>query len=286
MMDMENKKPILGMIAGNGVLPILVARGAKEAGFHVCCIGLRNQYAQELPKECDEFTIAGMAKLGRWSRVLRKWGVQDAVMVGGVGKAVMHDPFRFIRLMPDVRGLLLWYRRLRHDRRDATVLAAVADELQQSGVTLIDSTTHISEHLAGVGTLGSIEPTSKQANDIAFGWPLLTQTTSLHIGQTIAVREGDVLAVEAIEGTESLIDRAGSLCKRKGWTLLKTAATDHDMRADVPSIGVNTIQQVASAGCGCIAVGSGKVILLDAPQVIQAANNAGIALFGVENHCG
>jgi len=283
---MESKKPILGMIAGNGILPILVARGAKEAGFQVCCVGLRDQYAPELPQECDEFAIAGMAKLGRWSRVLRRWGVQEAVMVGGVGKTVMHDPFRIIRLMPDVRGLLLWYRRLRHDRRDATVLAAVADELQQAGVTLIDSTTHISEHLAGTGTLGTIEPSAKQVKDIAFGWPLLAHTTSLHIGQSIAIREGDVLAVEAIEGTEALIKRAGSLCKRKGWTLLKTAASDHDMRADVPSIGVNTIQQVAVAGCGCIAVGCGKVLLLDAPQVIQAANSSGIALVGVEEHCG
>ena len=283
---MSAEKPILGMIAGNGILPLIVARSAKVSGYKVCCVGLKHQYVDSLPHECDVFAQAGMAKVGKWVRLLRKWGVHDAVMFGGVGKTVMHDTFRLIRMLPDTKGLLLWYRRLRHDRRDATVLAAVADELQQSGVTLIDSTTHISEHLAGVGTLGSIEPTSKQANDIAFGWPLLAQTTSLHIGQTIAVREGDVLAVEAIEGTESLIDRAGSLCKRKGWTLLKTAATDHDMRADVPSIGVNTIQQVANAGCGCIAVGSGKVILLDAPQVIQAANNAGIALFGVENHCG
>jgi DUF1009 family protein len=186
-----------------------------------------------------------------------------------------------VRTMPDVRGLVLWYRRLRHDRRDATVLAAIADELQVAGVTLIDSTTHIQQHLAGSGVLGSVAPTAMQSDDIAFGWPLLSQTVDLHIGQSIAVREGDVLAVEAIEGTAALIDRAGELCKAKGWTLLKTAASDHDMRADVPSIGVNTIDQVAAAGCRCIAMGSGRVILLDAPAVIAAANEAGVALVGV-----
>ncbi|MDP7004989.1 MAG: UDP-2,3-diacylglucosamine diphosphatase LpxI [Phycisphaerales bacterium] len=280
---MTYKKPILGMIAGNGILPVLAAKGAREAGFLVCCVGLRNQYVPELPEACDEFSIAGMARVGRWIRLLKKWGVSDTVMVGGVGKTVMHDPFGVLRLMPDITGLLLWYRTLRHDRRDATVLTAIANELQKSGVTLIDSTTHIPNHLAGTGVLGSVSPSTKQTADIAFGWPLLTQSATLHIGQSIAVRDGDVLAVEAIEGTAALIERAGSLCKKSGWTLLKTAADDHDMRADVPSIGTKTIEQVADAGCTCIALGSGRVILLDSTTVIEAANKAGVALVGVSN---
>jgi hypothetical protein len=280
---MTNEKPILGMIAGNGILPIIVAKSARGAGFHVCCVGLRGQCIPELEGECDTFSYAGMARIGRWVRLLKKWGAHDTVMVGGVGKTVMHDPFTVLRLMPDLTSLVLWYRRLRSDRRDATVLAAIADELQKSGVTLIDSTTHIPEHLAGTGVLGNVSPSAKQLEDIDFGWPLLTQSAALHIGQSIAVRDGDVLAVEAIEGTAALIERAGSLCKRSGWTLLKTAAEDHDMRADVPSIGTKTIEQVSSAGCGCIAVGTGRVILLDAPAVITAANNAGVALVGVSN---
>ena len=278
---MTGKQPIIGMIAGNGILPILVARGAREAGYKVCCVGLSKQYRPELPAECDSFKKVGLAKIGSWVRQLKKWNVEDAVMVGGVGKQVMHDPLRLFRIMPDAKGLLLWYRTLRHDRRDATVLSAIADELAHSGVTLIDSTTHIKEHLAGPEILGSVHPSEQQQNDIAFGWPLLTKTAGLHIGQSMAVREGDVIAVEAIEGTAALIQRAGTLCKRRGWTLIKTAADDHDMRADVPSIGVETIKQCADAGCGCIAVGSGRVILLDAPEVIQAANAANIALVGV-----
>ncbi len=280
---MASEKPVLGMIAGNGVLPVLAARGARDAGYRVCCVGLRNQYVPELPNECDTFSIAGMARVGRWIRLLKKWGASDTIMVGGVGKTVMHDPFGVIRLMPDITGLLLWYRTLRHDRRDATVLAAIADELHKSGVTLIDSTTHIPNHLAGTGTLGNVTPSTKQFADIDFGWPLLKQSAALHIGQSIAVRDRDVLAVEAIEGTAALIERAGSLCKKKGWTLLKTAADDHDMRADVPSIGTKTIEQVAAAGCSCIALGSSRVILLDAPAVIEAANKAGVAIVGVGN---
>jgi len=278
---MTCKQPIIGMIAGNGILPILVARGAREAGYKVCCVGLSEQFRPELPSECDSFKKVGLAKIGSWIRQLKKWNVEDAVMVGGVGKQVMHDPLRLFRIMPDAKGLLLWYRTLRHDRRDATILSAIADELARSGVTLIDSTTHIKEHLAGSETLGSVQLNAQQQSDIAFGWPLLTKTAGLHIGQSMAVREGDVIAVEAIEGTAALIQRAGTLCKRRGWTLIKTAADDHDMRADVPSIGVDTIKQCADAGCGCIAVGSGRVILLDAPEVVQAANAANIAIVGV-----
>ena len=278
---MASDQPTLGIIAGNGILPSLVARSAKAAGYRVCCVGLRNQFDPALPHECDEFSAVGIAKIGRWIRLLKKWNIDEAVMVGGVEKTIMHDPFRILRLMPDVRGLRLWYRRLRHDRRDATVLAAIADELQGEGVTLIDSTTHIKEHLASAGTIGSVQPTARQTNDIAFGWPLLCETASLHIGQSIAVREGDVLAVEAIEGTAALIKRAGELCKRKGWSLLKTAASDHDMRADVPSIGTETIAQCTAAGCGCIALGANNVILLDKPAVIDAANIAGISIIGV-----
>ena len=276
-----SNQPSLGIIAGNGILPSLVARSAKTAGYRVCCVGLKHQFDPALRENCDEFSVVGMAKIGRWIRLMKKWNIDEAVMVGGVGKTVMHDPFRLLRMMPDVRGLRLWYRRLRHDRRDATVLAAIADELLGAGVTLIDSTIHIKEHLATQGVIGSIEPSTQQTNDITFGWPRLRDTVKLHIGQSIAVREGDVLAVEAIEGTAALIKRAGELCKCKGWTLLKTAATDHDMRADVPSIGTETITQCADAGCGCIALGTNSVILLDKPAVIDAANNAGIAIVGI-----
>jgi len=284
MMDNVRVSPnqqSLGIIAGNGILPSLVARAAKTAGYRVCCVGLKHQFNPALREHCDEFEEVGMAKIGRWIRLMNKWNIEEAVMVGCVGKTVMHDPFRLLRMMPDVRGLRLWYRRLRHDRRDATVLGAIADELHEAGVTLIDSTTHIKEHLATNGVIGNVKPTGQQTNDVAFGLPLLRETVELHIGQSIAVREGDVLAVEAIEGTAALIKRAGELCKRRGWTLLKTAATDHDMRVDVPSIGTETILQCEDAGCGCIALGTNNVILLDKPAVIEAANNAGIALVGV-----
>jgi DUF1009 family protein len=272
---------MVGLIAGQGQLPVLVARGMRSAGVRVCAVGLRDQFVAELPRECDDFATAGIAQLGRWCRLLKRWGVDEAVMVGAVSKARMHDPLRVFRQLPDWRAAILWYRRLRHDRRNAALLTAVAEELERAGVRLIDSTTYIPDQLATPGIMTETDPTAAQDADIAFAWPLLMQVVALDIGQSMAVRERDVIAVEAVEGTDAMIERAGQLCRRKGWVLLKTASANHDMRADVPTIGVATIERLAKAGAGCVALGAGRVIMIDKEKVLTAADKAGIAIVGV-----
>lgn len=272
---------IVGLIAGQGRLPLLVADGMRAAGLRVACIGLRDQYEPELRARCDRFEEAGILQLGRWIRLARRMGFGDAVMVGRVSKGRMHDPLRLLRQLPDWRAALLWYRRLRHDHRSATILTALAEELATHGVRLIDSTTFIPDHLAPAGVLGAVRPSRLAEADIAFGWPIFTRLLELDIGQAMAVRDRDVVSVEAVEGTDRLIERTGDLCRAKGWTLLKSCRAGHDMRADVPTIGVATIERIAKAGGGCIALGAGRVILVDRPQVIAAADRLGIALVGV-----
>lgn len=278
---MADSGQTIGLIAGQGQLPVLVARGMHARGMRVCAVGLRDQYVVGLPGECDRFATAGIAQLGRWCRLLKRWGVHEAVMVGAVSKGRMHDPLRVFRQLPDWRAAMLWYRRLRHDRRNAALLAAVADELERAGVQLIDSTTYIPDQLATPGVMTETEPTAAQQADIDFAWPLLTQTVELDIGQSMAVRERDVIAVEAVEGTDRMIERAGALCPRQGWVLLKTASARHDMRADVPTIGVATIERLAKAGGGCVALGAGRVIMIEKEKVLTAADKAGIAIVGV-----
>jgi DUF1009 family protein len=275
--------PPIGLIAGQGQLPLMVAQGIRAAGRRVACIGLRDQFVPELPALCDDFAEAGVIQLGRWLRIARRFGITEAVMVGRVAKARMHDPFRMFRHLPDWRAINLWYRKLRHDRRSATLLTVLADDLAKEGLVLIDSTTYIPDHMASEGVMTKRQPTDEQRGDIDFGWPLLKQVGSLDIGQAIAVREKDVIAVEAVEGTDRMIVRAGELCRRKGWTLLKTARPGHDMRADVPTIGVATIESMARAGGGCIAVGVGHVILVDRPAVLTAADRLGVAIVGVRD---
>ncbi len=275
----------LGLIAGGGRLPLLVARGMMDAGNRVVCVGLRDQYDLQLPQFCHEFRTAGLLRIGKWCRILRKANVTEAVMVGRVAKSRMHDRWRLFRQIPDWRAAVLWYRHLRHDRRNAAVLRAVAEELDRNGITLIDSTMYIPEQLATEGVMTRTQPSAAQRADIDFGWPLLTQTVELDIGQSIAVRERDVVAVEAVEGTDAMMDRAGELCAKTkgGWVLMKTAKRDHDMRADVPTIGLGTIERAARLGCGCIALGAGRVIIIDKPAVLAAADEKRIAIIGVHS---
>lgn len=271
----------IGLIAGSGTLPLLVADGIRASGHRVACVGLRDQHDPQLAAHCDTFARAGTLQIGRWIRTMRRWGVSEAVMVGRVGKATMYDPLRALRQLPDLRTLLLYYRRLRFDRRSHVLLGAVADELARCGVTLIDSTTFIPNHLALAGAMGRVRLSATQERDLAFGWPILRSVANLGVGQAIAVRQCDVIAVEAMEGTDATIDRAGAICKTGGWMLLKTAHDSHDMRADVPTVGVPTIERLHRAGASALALGAGRVIMIEREKVIAAADSFGIAIVGV-----
>lgn len=276
--------PTTAIIAGQGELPRLCAEGARAAGRRVLGLGMRGYYDADFPEACDEFRTVGFLRPGGWIRAARRAGCEDAVMIGRVGKGVMHSrrfKLMLLREIPDLYSFDLWYRKLRFDRRSATLLRTFADDLAQRGLVLVDSTTYLPDHLATDGPMTAREPSADERGDIDFGWPLLSQVSGLHIGQAMAVRQRDVICVEAVEGTDRMIRRAGELCPRGGWTLLKTAAPDHDMRTDVPTIGVRTIEGAAAAGCTCIAIGSGRVILADRTKVIAAADAAGIAIVGL-----
>lgn len=277
----HNSSGAVGMIAGSGLLPILVADGIRASGRKVFCVGLRDQFDPTLRDHCDAFHTAGTFQIGKWIRLLRRARIEETVMVGRVGKAQMYEPLRLIRQLPDLRAILLYYRRLRFDRRSHVLLRVVADELATSGVRLIDSTTYIPEHLASKGVMGSVQPAASQERDVSFGWPILCSIANLGVGQGITVRACDVISVEAMEGTDSMIDRTAGLCKSGGWMLLKTAHDSHDMRADVPTVGVPTLERLAKSGGTMLVLGSGRVIMLEKQTMIEAANRLGIALLGI-----
>ena len=272
----------LGLIAGEGRLPVLVAQGMKAAGRRVCVVGLRGHHDPSLADLCDHLVVAGVYRLGHWISGLRKHGVQRAVLAGWVSKARMHDPLRAFREIPDWRAFKLWYGRLGEDRRTAALLIALADVLRDNGITLIDSTTYVTDHLAGKGLMTSVDVSPQQSSDISEGWRLLRRMVPLGIGQSVAICGGKVIAVESLEGTDAMIERAG-LLNGAGWTLLKAPSDDHDMRFDVPAIGTVTVERLASAGGGCVALHAGRVIMIDKPKVIEAANRAGIPIVGVDS---
>lgn len=261
----------------------MIAQGLAAAGHPVHALGLRNQYDACLPGLCTSFRTVGMFQVGTWGGLLRKLDVSHAVMVGQIDKArLMYGfPWTMIHNLPDWRTGLAWFRHLRHDRRSHAVLAAIADELSRSGVHLIDSTAPITESMAEAGVMTKRQPTSQQRADIAFAWPLLSQTLRLDIGQAIAVRDRDIIAVEAAEGTDRMIERVGQVCRATGWSLCKGARAGHDRRSDVPTVGPQTIENLYKHGGRCLALAAGDVIMVDKAQLLDLADTLGVAILGV-----
>lgn len=279
---MNANEPI-GLIAGQGSLPLAVARGIKAAGHPLVVVGLRDQADPSLATLADRFAWAGITRLGKWVRVLRGAGVHRAVMIGRVSKRRMFAPLRLLRQFPDWRAIRVWYFRLRHDRRNEAVLAALADELASEDIHLVDSTQYCPEALATAGPMTSHAPTPEQQRDIEFGWPLVRVLADHDIGQALAVREREVVAVEAIEGTDRMVERAGAMCRMGGWVLLKAAKAHQDMRFDVPTVGPRTIENVHAAGGRAIALQAGKVLIAEREQTLALADRLGVAVVGVED---
>lgn len=272
----------VGLIAGGGRLPILVAQSLRERGHRVVGVGLSGQYDHDFPGLCDSFREAGVLRISSWGRMLASQGVRHAIMVGLVDKAkLMHDPLKMIRNIPDIRTAMAWFGRLRHDRRSSVLLAAIADELDRHGVGLMDSTAPIQDHLASAGVMTNCMPTEHQRADVAFVWPLLAEMLRLDIGQAVAVRDRDVIAVEAVEGTDRMIERVGQLCRSKGWTLCKGARAGHDRRSDVPTVGPRTIENLAKHGGRCLALAEGDVIMVERESMLKLADELGIAVIGL-----
>ena len=273
---------VLGLIAGEGRLPFLVADGARRAGLKVVCIGLADSAQPELADHVDDFFYGAIARPGGWMRKLRRRGVSHAIMVGRVAKTRIYTPWRLVKYLPDWRAIRIWYFRLRgKDKRNDSVLNAIAEEFASGGIILEDSTMYCKEHMAHEGVMTRTQPSAEVRADIEFGWPMVLEIGRLDIGQAIAVREREIIAVEAIEGTAEMILRAGQLCKKGGWTLLKSAKPRQDMRFDVPCVGPDTIENLKHSRAACLAVEKDKTIIIDKPDTLALADKLGIAVIGI-----
>lgn len=281
---MAAETQILGLIAGGGRLPFLVAEGAKKAGLKVICVGLAANVEAGLAEKVDEFYVSGVARPGSWIRNLKRHGVRQTIMVGRVAKEGMFTPFKILHYLPDWRALRAWYWTLRNkDKHNDTVLGALADELAKEGIILEDSTMYCKEHMATQGAMTKHTPNMAVEADIEFGWPLVKKLGELDIGQAIAVKEHEVIAVEAIEGTAMMIERAGKYCKKGGWMLIKAAKPSQDMRFDVPCVGPDTIKSMADNGAECLVIEAEKTIIIDKPETLELADSLGITVFGVKD---
>lgn len=278
----------LGLIAGQGLFPQMVVQGMRAAGHRVVVVALRGQADPELAQLADEIRWRSVLRPSSWVRVFRRMGVSEAVMAGRVRKSRLHSRWRWLDAFwehfpgPDWLSIRLYFGVLRHDRRNEAMLRVLSDALAERGVKLLSSVEYCQEHLAGAGHLAGPIPSEELLADARFAEHAARVVVEADIGQAVVVKERDVIAVEAIEGTDRLIERAGQLCPRGGWTLVKLAKRKQDVRFDVPVVGAGTVENVKRAGGRCIAVEAGKVLLLDKPQTLAAAERCGVTLIGLE----
>ena len=268
----------VGLLAGAGRFPIVFAQEARKQGFFVYGLGVQGMADDSLVQCCNRYRTAPLARLGKAIRIFRNAGVDRVVMAGKIEKTVLFHPLRWLRLMPDWRTIHMWFRYARENRKDDTILLAVIREFERDNITFQSALEFCPELLVTHGFHTKRRPTSDQWNDIRFGWQLAKEMGRLDIGQTVAVNDMACIAVEAIEGTDACIRRAGTLCKRKGFTIVKVAKPQQDMRFDVPTVGIDTIQTMHDAGARVLAIESGMTIMLDRDEVVNLAERCGISI--------
>jgi DUF1009 family protein len=268
----------VGLLAGGGRFPILFAEKARELGLRVVCVGIRYEASPELERLVDRFYWAGVSKLGRMIRCFGREQVKKIVMAGKISKAVMYTPWRLLQLWPDWRTLRCWWRRSRRNNTDDSLLLSVIDEFERDGMEFDSALNFCPELLVRAGVLTRRKPSAREEEDIAFGWHLAKEMGRLDVGQSVVVKERAVIAVEAIEGTDRAILRAGELCRAGGFTVVKVAKPQQDMRFDVPTIGTTTIENLYKAGGRVLAIEAGKTIVIDQDETVALANRYGLTI--------
>jgi hypothetical protein len=271
----------IGLLAGAGRFPILFAQAARQQGREVICQGIEGMASDELRGVCHRYYPLPLGRVGKAIRVFQRHRIERAVMAGKIEKTTLFQPWRILRLLPDWRTIHMWFRYAAQDRKDDTLLLAVIREFERDQIYFDSALDFCPELLVKHGSLTRRRPSAAQWQDIRFGWELAKEMGRLDVGQSVAVHDCAVLAVEAIEGTDRAIRRAGELCPRGGFTVVKVAKPQQDMRFDVPTIGLATIQTLHAAGGRILAVEANKTILLDEPDVIALADKLGIAIVAI-----
>jgi len=261
-----------GLIAGNGKFPFLILEAARHRSIQMVVAAVQEEAFPEIDQIPETVCWLGIGQLGKLIDFFRKEGVSKAVMAGQVKHVQI-----FSGALPDFRMMKLLARLPR--RNTDSLIGAVAEELSGEGIELIDSTAFLQPLLATQGVLAGPEPDEHQKRDIAYGRAVAREIARLDLGQTIAVKNQAVVAIEAMEGTDAVIRRAGDLCGG-GFCVIKVAKPNQDMRFDVPVAGLGTVESMIAAGATLLAVDAGKTLLLDREALIARANEHGISILG------
>ncbi len=261
-----------GLIAGNGDFPFLVIEGAGKQGESLAVVAIKEETDKRIEQAAAKFVWVGIGQLGKMISFFKDEGVTKVMMAGQVKHVQL-----FSGAVPDMRMLKMLWNLPR--RNTNSLIGGIASELEKDGIELIDSTYFLSDNLAANGVLTKRRPSDKELENIEYGLQIAGEIARLDLGQTIVVRAKACVAVEAMEGTDATIARAGTLANGK-LTVVKVAKPDQDMRFDVPVIGLPTIETMIKAGGTCLSVSSGKTLIFNRDQMIELANKHKIAIVG------
>lgn len=264
----------LGLIAGKGAYPLLLAESAKQHGVErLVAVAFKKETDPRLDALVDELYWLNLGHLSRLLEVFSASHVKHAVMAGQI------TPTRLFHVRMDTVMLEL-LKQLKH-RNAETIFGALADKLRSIGIELLPASSFMAKHIPAAGLLSAREPTSMELSDIAIGIETARVTSGLEIGQTVVIKEGTILSVEAFEGTDAAIQRAGKL-GGAGSVIVKIAKKGHDMRFDIPVIGERTMTTLRKAKAGVLAIESGRCILLERERLIEKADTIGLSLIAVD----
>lgn len=263
----------IGLIAGKGIYPRLTIEGARQAGVEeIVMAAFSNETSDEVISMADKHEVVRVGQLGRMIKFFRKNGVKQALMAGQITPSNLFD------LRPDIRTLVMLGKLKRKNAE--SIFGAIADELSKDGIELLPATTFIEDALVGEGHCFGPQFTDRQIDDAHYAMGLAKQVSALDIGQSLVVRHGTVLAVEAFEGTNDCVRRGGAIGKKQA-LLAKVSKPNQDFRFDVPVIGPDTIRVAAEAGVMAIVLESGKTLVLDLPAVREACDELGVSVMGI-----
>ncbi len=271
---MTKPAPRLGLIAGGGTFPALVAQNAREQGFEVIGAGFVNDTARETPSSTHAFTWLKLGQLGKLIRFFKKHGVSLVVFAGPIDKP------RALDIRPDFRAARILFSLA--CKSDDSLLRAVAREFEKEGMEVVSATRFVPELATPRGVLTRRAPDAREISDILYARPIAKTLGSLDIGQCLVVREQMTIAVEGIEGTNATIRRAGTLA-RKGCVVVKIFKPGQDARIDLPAIGPETIQSMITAKASCLAVDAANSLLFSPQETLELANAHNIAILGMDD---
>jgi DUF1009 family protein len=266
-----NEKEKYGLIAGNGQFPFMVLQSAKQQNIDVVVAAIKEETYPEIESCGYPVHWLGLGELGKLIKIFRNSGVHKAIMAGQVKHVQI-----FGSSLPDLTMIRL-LASLKQKNTDS-LIGGVARILEQAGISLVDSTTLLKPHMIPEGILTRRGLNDSEKSDAEYGRPIAQQIASMDIGQTIVVRDRAVVAVEAMEGTDAVIQRAGNLVHRKSMTVIKVSKPKQDMRFDIPVVGLSTIKNMIAFGATALVIDAQRTLVLDREDMVKTANKNNIAV--------